>query len=245
MTGKFSSPHFVSSLIFFNALSTINSAVPKSPCLSTYNLDTKSKPSFVLKTVVADVTKLFHKCGLFSNLQQAKTLITVTRHCKNTDNSSRFYVSRKLVRRSVRNRIQMGIKWLWPRNLGHEDRSMVLAQNLPGFDGRPILLQKVEQRCIPITISCKHTKNERNVTFCEVPILLQNSHVQQTLELPWISRTTRQRLQQISPLVLPATGWEVNNPLQTKFPFLPCTPFKHGADVLIGHPKTGVFVKRA
>lgn len=68
ITGKFSSLHFVSSLMFFRDFSMICSALPNSPCLCTYNCFTMSYPSWVVNTPVAVLIKLSHKFVLFVNL---------------------------------------------------------------------------------------------------------------------------------------------------------------------------------
>uniref|UniRef100_A0A8W7PY49 Late endosomal/lysosomal adaptor and MAPK and MTOR activator 5 n=1 Tax=Anopheles coluzzii TaxID=1518534 RepID=A0A8W7PY49_ANOCL len=72
MTGRFSSLHFVSSLMFFSDFSMMCSAVPNSPWCCTYSCDTMSYPSCVVNRPVAELIMLSHSDSRSLKLQEVE-----------------------------------------------------------------------------------------------------------------------------------------------------------------------------
>lgn len=64
----------------------------------------------------------------------------------------------------------------------------------PNFDGVPILLQEIEESGIAIGASRQHAENQIHVIIREIPVLLQDGDVKQSLNLFRLIRTSRQRL---------------------------------------------------
>lgn len=203
MIGKFSSLHFVSSLMCRSDFSIMCSADPNSPCRCTYNSDTISYPSCVVNTPVADPIKLSHRLVLFSNLRIGST-----------------------------------IKCLRPQP------RLNVSHYLPLSNHIPIVRQEIEQRQITVRSARQHVEFQEDVVLRKIAILFDNRNVQQPFNFRRLHRTRNETLQQVCSLALLSRSGEIDDSLQTEFPFLLGSPFKDRTNVLVANAKFSCNTKK-